>query len=81
MYREREKNYMFDFYIGYIFLILFSLFAGFAFDNGIFFIYSFLFFLALLAICFEDFGVWDFISVCLEQIIFTFSDPIIKLLM
>lgn len=56
---------MFDCYIGCVFLILFSLFAGFEFDNGVFFIYSFLFFLALLAICFEDFGVWDFISACL----------------
>lgn len=72
---------MFDCYIGIVFLILFSLFVGFTFDNGVFFIYSFLFFLVLLAICFGDFGVWDFISACLERIIFTFSDPIIKLLM
>lgn len=72
---------MFDIYIGLVFLILFSLFVGFSFDNGVFFVYAFLFFLALLAICFEDFGVWDFIFACLEQIIFMFSDPIIKLLM
>lgn len=28
---------MFDIYIGLVFLILFSLFVGFSFDNGLFF--------------------------------------------
>lgn len=72
---------MVDFYIGIVFLILFSLFVGFAFDNPVFFIYSFLFFLALLAVCFEDYGVWDFISACSKRIIFIFSEPILKLLL